>query len=196
MKKMVWCFLVLLAVTACRNKNKAAIGATVQSNADTGKAYDLSGFFNSQLQYASALKTPMYRIREVDKKKDSVTLTQEQLKEWIRFFTEKNISAPAVRPLYKETLFQDLSTKSYTLSYTSTDPGAVISSLDILLDEETNQVKRVFIRSNYRKGDTLITEQANWKAYSSFTVNRYTTAGNYTHTEMNYFNWNNDTSAQ
>lgn len=196
MKKMAWCFVTLLVIAACRNKNKAVTGADSQPGTDTSSIYDLTTFFNSQLQYASALKTPVYKISEVDTKKDSVTLTQEQLKEWMHFFTEKNIATPALRPLYRETVFQDLTTKSYTINYTSINPDAVIRSIDILLDQESSQVKRVFIRSNYRKGDTLVTEHANWKAFSSFTVNRYMTAGTYTHTELNYINWNNDTSAQ
>jgi hypothetical protein len=153
----------------------------------------IARFFKDQLAYAQSLHTPIYRVTIKDGKKDSASLNQEAFKQLAGIFLSKDISAPNIKVLYRESVFRDLGTKSYTLSYTTAHDNAIIREINILLDEESNNVKRVFIRSQYNKGDTSITEQCNWKAYKSFQVNRYLHAGHYSSTELNYVNWNNDT---
>lgn len=180
----------VLCMMACRN-HSANAGRQVPV-ADTARFYPLSDFFKSQLQYAKTVSTPIYRITVKDGKKDSVVLTEEQFNALAAVFLDRNISSPAIKVLYKESVFHDLGTKSYTLNYSPVDKNAVIQGIDVLLDEETNNVKRVFIRSKFYKGDTSIMEQCNWKAYKSFQVNRYLQAEHYTSTELNYINWNND----
>ncbi len=190
MKKTIATLTVMVLVIACKNHPAAADQKT--SIADTAKFYPVTDFFRSQLQYAKTITHPMYRITVINGKKDSAVITNDQLNALAATFLNRNINAPDVKIRYKETVFQDLATKSYTLNYTPIDKQAVIQRIDVLLDEETNNVKRIFIRSQFKKGDTIIMEQCNWKAFKSFQVNRYLQTGNYTATELNYVNWNND----
>ncbi len=180
----------VLWIMACRS-HSAATDQKAQIS-DTAGFYPLTDFFKSQLQYAKTVSAPIYRITVKDGKKDSVVLTRAQFNALASVFLDRNISSPAIKALYKESVFHDLGTRSYTLSYSPVDKNAVIQGIDVLLDEETNNVKRVFIRSKFYKGDTSIMEQCNWKAYKSFQVNRYLQAEHYTSTELNYINWNND----
>ena len=182
-------YMVILCI-ACNNPRTAADQKT--TTADTAGFFPVTAFFRSQLAYAGAVAAPIYRITVKDGKKDSTVLTRDQFNSLAGIFLDRNIMAPAVKALYRESVFHDLGTRSYTLNYTPVDKHAVIQNIDVLLDEETNNVKRVFIRSLFSRGDTSITEQCNWKAFKSFQVNRYLQAGSYTATELTYVNWNND----
>ncbi|MBN8719099.1 hypothetical protein SAMN05444410_107152 [Hydrobacter penzbergensis] len=194
MKKSVPALLVfLIAVLSVACGHHAAPASPQTASADTTGFFALPVFFKDQLAYAQSLHTPIYRVTIKDGKKDSASLNQEAFKQLAGIFLSKDISAPNIKVLYRESVFRDLGTKSYTLSYTTAHDNAIIREINILLDEESNNVKRVFIRSQYNKGDTSITEQCNWKAYKSFQVNRYLHAGHYSSTELNYVNWNNDT---
>lgn len=183
--------LFITAAVACRHHPAPAGPQTAA--ADTTGFFALPVFFKDQLAYAQSVHAPMYRITIKDGKRDSAALSQEAFQQLAGIFLSKDISAPDIKALYRESVFHDLGTKSYTLSYTTVHNNAIIRGIDILLDEESNNVKRIFIRSQYNKGDTSITEQCNWKAYKSFQVNRYYHAGRYSSTELNYVNWNNDT---
>lgn len=182
-------FLLLLAIAGCHSsqpKNSVADPAT-----DTSKFYPLRNFIKEQIQYVDLRNFPIYRITEKDGKKDSASLTKEQFIAMAETFLDKDISEPTVKALYKESAFNDLSTGSITLNYKPTDNNAPVQNIDILLDEQTNLVKRVFIRVLQRKGDTTFSEQYNWKANKSFQINRtMTTSGGFTSTELNYINWN------
>ena len=94
--------------------------------------------------------------------------------------------------MYKESVFQVLSTSSYTLNYTPLQYETTeIQNIDILLAEETNLVKRVFIKRVYTSGDSSITEQYGWKADKSFQITRFIKKGeHFSRTETQYVNWN------
>lgn len=162
-----------------------------QPIADTSKFYPLAVFFKKQIEHVDLRNYPIYKITVKDGKKDSSALSKEQFIALGKIFVDRSITEPKVKALYKETVFQDLSTKSYTLNYSPTDHTAEVQNIDILLDEETNRVKRIFIRVLYTRGDRTISEQCNWKTDKSFQINRFLQSRNgYKTTELNYINWN------
>ena len=62
--------------------------------------------------------------------------------------------------------------------------------MEVLLDEQTNQVKRVFIRSVYRKGNGSIMEQHNWNTAKGFQIIRsFTNEQGYTMNELTEVQW-------
>lgn len=180
---------IFSALMACHSNTNYKKAQPVM--ADTAKFYPLAAFFKSQIQYVDLRNFPMYRITLQNGKKDSVSLNKDDFISWAGIFLARSISDPKVKGLYDETIFHDLSTASYTLNYKTADTAAEVRNIDILLDEETNNVKRIFIKSLYKHGDTSIEEQCNWKAFKSFQVNRaYQTRNGYNGTELNYINWN------
>ena len=180
---------VLFLVCGCTTRKPEKITATFLS--DTSKFFPLPSFFKEQIQYVELRSFPLYKITMKDGIRDSSSLSFNQFKMLTGFFTSRDLSVPEIKILYKESVFQDLSTGSITFNYQPTNKGAELQNIDVLLNEATNQVKRVFIRAVYSKGDTTITEQCNWKANKSFQINRsITTISGYTSTELNYINWN------
>lgn len=186
----VFIFILLLSVTACTSKKPAA-KHTQSQPADTAKFYPLRNFFREQIQYVDLRNFPIYQIKTTDGIKDSTSLGKDQFIQLAGIFLQHDLSDPAVKVLYQESVFHDLGTASVTINYTTTQPDAAVKNIDILLDENTNQVKRVFIRCRHTSGDTTLEEQCNWKANKSFQLNRtYSTPGGYQKEELNYINWN------
>jgi hypothetical protein len=182
-------FIVALIITSCNNP--APKTQPTVKPADTATFYPLKDFLREQIQYVDLRNFPLYKITIKDGKKDSAAIAKDQFIALAGIFQNREISFSKDKILFKETVFNDQSTGSNTLNYQSTDPKTEVQSIDVLLDEQTSIVKRVFIRSEYMKGDTAIKEQCNWKANKSFQVNRiFTTKSGYTSEERNFINWN------
>ena len=87
-------------------------------------------------------------------------------------FLENNISDPSVKKYYRQSVFEDMTTSSYTFNYTSVESSLPVQNLNILLDTTTQTVKRVFISKVKINGDSTITEKLGWKNNNSFLINR------------------------
>jgi hypothetical protein len=74
------------------------------------------------------------------------------------------------KDLFTESIFQDLGTESYTINYSSNQ--AAIKHIDLLLNQQTNLPKRLFIRNSRMSGDTTVTEQYSWVANQQLSIGR------------------------
>ena len=180
---------LLMILTACQSHPSK--NGKDKAKSDTARFFAIAPFFKEQLQYVDLRNFTIYKVTVVDGKKDSVALTKEDFSKWAAIFLDKDISTPEKAAGYKESVFNDLSTGSITLNYSPLNGEAIIQNIDVLLVQETGQVKRIMIKSIYNHGDTAITEQCSWKTDKSFRVNRsYTTKNGFQKTELNYINWN------
>ncbi len=188
MRKTSFFLLLMLLVMSCQNKKPLKIE---KANADSTRFFALKGFFDQQIVDVDLRAYPIYLIKELNGKRDSMAIDKEVFKSYAASFLLKDISSPEMHNRYSETVFHDLSTKSYTLNYRAKEVTEPIQNIDILLDENTNNVKRVFIRTETNHNDTSIVEQCNWKADKSFQINRFAkTSTGYVSNEFNYINWN------
>lgn len=182
--------LFIQLITSCNNPETKPQTTAIPPQ-DTASFYPLRSFLQEQIQYVDLRNFPLYRITIKDGKKDSASISKDQFIQMANSFLSWESSFTKEKNLFKESVFNDQSTGSNTLNYQSTDSKTAVKNIDILLDEQTNIVKRVFIRSEYTKGDTAIKEQCNWKANKSFQVNRtFTTKSGYHSEERNFINWN------
>jgi len=162
----------------------------LQPSPDSTKFYPTVSFFENQMAIIPTMKKNIFVFHTKDGKKDSSQLTTQAFEELVKEFISKDITGDATKKHYRETVFQDASTGSYTLSYTAVDTTVMIKGMEILLDEQTNQVQRVFIRSVYRKGDTSIMEQHNWNTAKGFQIIRsFTNIQGYTTNELTEIRW-------
>lgn len=188
MKIFLSLLVILITFTACNNKKNIHAG---KPNLDSTKFYPLKTFFNEQIVDVDLGAFPIYQIKELNRKRDSFSISKEIFKLYATIFLQKDISNPLLQPNFTESVFHDLSTKSYTLNYRAKTTEEPIQNIDILLDENTNLVKRVFIRTELQHLDTSIVEQCNWKANKSFQINRFSkTSKGYVSNELNYISWN------
>lgn len=180
-------FTLLICLTGCGNPSPADKG---QAQADTTHYYPLKAYFQAQLKNIAAHKILAYVIRITDGHKDSITLSQEALQDKLQVLINSTIPDTA-RTLYRESVFEDLGTASITMNYSPVDAAKVkVQQVDILLDQATQEVKRIFIRSVYPVKDTLIREQCSWKTGNTFDINREKTwPDSSMHTELQSVHW-------
>lgn len=189
--------LFTIFLLACGNstQNKTA---TQQPIADTAKFYPIDQFIREQIQYVDLRNFIITKSNSisnlVNKNRLNITDTSQATHtnqlviskeaftiEAAAFLTEA-IAFSKQKYLYKETVFQDLSTASYTINYTAINTATPIQRVDILLSEETNILKRLFIRKNILIKDTIITQQYSWIANESFQINSSAEAPHYNKT--------------
>ncbi|MDE3251188.1 MAG: hypothetical protein KGO92_00185 [Bacteroidota bacterium] len=184
--------LVLLLAMACgSDKSRQAAAEKKTALSDTAKFYPLAGYFKDQIQYVDLRNFPIYRIQTIDGKRDSVSISKDAFARLASLFLQRSLSEPGLKIRYRESVFEDLSTGSITLSYSPLNDTETVKEIDVLLDNQSQIVKRIFIRSAYQKGDTLINEQCNWKSNKSFQINRSISYGKgIRKNEMNFVNWN------
>jgi hypothetical protein len=175
-------------MASCKNKKTIK---TAKTNTDTTKFYSLNNFFKEQIVDVDLHAYNIYLIKELNGKKDSLGIDKDQFKSMASDFLNKDVSTTEMHDKFTESVFHDLSTNSYTLNYRPKSVNESIQNIDILLDENTNIVKRIFIRIETMKKDTSIIEQWNWKADKSFQINRFSkTPSGFVSNEFNYVNWN------
>lgn len=165
------CGLVLLffftALVSCKSKQRKAEnkGATIS---DTAKFYPIERFIKDEMQYVDLRD---FSITETNIQSGDSTTRSISKDEFLSIATEvlnqTNWFAQN-KYLYKETVFQDLGTESYTINY-QTDQ-ADIKSIDLLLNEQTNLPKRMFIRVIHQEGKNTSTIQYSWVAGKQFSI--------------------------
>jgi hypothetical protein len=188
MKNCVLFFALGFILLSCQTKKPNKVE---KASSDSTKYFSLSAFFQQQIVDVDLRSYNIYLIKELNGKRDSMSIDKEVFKTYAALFLQKDISSPEMHSRFSETVFHDLSTKSYTLNYRAKSVDEPIQNIDILLDENTSLVKRVFVRTETTRKDTSIIEQCNWKADKSFQINRvYKTPSGFVLNEFNYINWN------
>lgn len=189
------CFLVcnaclILIIQSCKN-NRAANAVTETS--DTVHFYPVMDYFKTQVKEVDSFAVFIYKITiNNNGSKDSTVLNQEQFNQWAQAFLAYDISDKKFHKYYKENIFLDETTHSYTFNYTAMKNTLPLQTVDILLDEDDQHVKRVFINKVISAGDSTVTEKAGWKTGSSFFINRIVDyPGNRTTTQQNIIVWHN-----
>jgi len=192
MKNLAHVFLailpvIMLATTGCKSKTHKITAVT----SDTVRFYPVNEYITGQINRADSVAGLIYKISIKNGVKDSSVLSKQQFNQLARAFLEYNISDKSVHNYYKESTFMDDATHSYTINYTAADSSLPLQNLDILLDVESAQVKRVFLSKFKSTGAATIAEKDGWKNNESFFINRVTENNGSTTTEQNIIVWQN-----
>lgn len=186
--KQLMALLISYALLACGENVHTQ--NQLQPSPDSTKFYPTASFFENQMAIIPTMKKNIVVVYTKEGKKDSSLLTKTTFEELVKEFIAKDITGTDIKKHYRETVFQDAATGSYTLSYTAVDTTVTIKGMEVLLDEQSNQVQRVFIRSIYRKGNTSIMEQHNWNTNKGFQIIRsFTNIQGHTTNELTEVRW-------
>jgi len=184
----LFCFF-FWGMIACTN-NKPAESAANKPVADTAQFYPIARFISDEMKYVDLRNFTIIEkrnkgadssSREISKD-DFLAAAGEILQQAQWFMANKN--------LFTESIFQDLGTESYTINYSST--SAPINSINLLLNEQTNLPKRLFIRLIQQSGDTAITKQYSWVTNKQFVISSSKkTENGFTETSTTQISWKN-----
>ncbi|MEX6688402.1 hypothetical protein QTN47_12890 [Danxiaibacter flavus] len=170
MKKIV-AVATLLVLFSCNSKNTPEEGAKIINN-DSTVFYPIRQFFTEDKKDVDSTPYFLYRIAEKDGRRDSTPISKRTFDSLASMFTAFDINDTSVKKYYEENVFNDLTTNSITLSYRSINKRLPVQSIDVLLNNESQRVKRIFVSKLSNKGDTVIIDKMGWKANESFYINR------------------------
>jgi len=162
---------LFITVIACKQSNKQRDDKNIPV-ADTAKFYPLDNFIEDQMKYVDLRNFTIQKTISSDSSKNSKTIDKE-----IFLIDAAKVLSLAKsfiknKQLYKEVVFEDLSTNSYTINYTAINASTPLQRIDILLSEETKIIKRVLMREINKENGIVTTQQINWEADHQFQVNR------------------------
>ncbi len=161
-------FLFAWGSAACNGKSKT----TSPDSIDIEKPFfPVDAYFKSEIENADASDSIFMKLSSNGKTIDSATITAAQLNELAAPFTEHNIADPSMKELYKQDIFLDLSTNSYSFTYSAKSEMLPIQYLHVLVDTITETARRVFINERLHKNDTTVTRKMGWKTGEGFYIN-------------------------
>jgi len=163
-------FFILVTLVAC--KQQSSTENDVSDGVDTTRFFQVKDYFQNQV--AEVNKTPffIYKIVTVDGNRDSVPIDTRAFTELAKQFLQPDINDPLLKHFYHESVFRDQTTNSYTLSYNTANKTLPVQTIDVLLRDDAETVKRVFIRKFYHNSDSSVIEQLSWKHNEQFQVSR------------------------
>jgi hypothetical protein len=189
------CFLSLsfLLVWGCHSGKKDSTGSSTMQ--DTAKFYPIRQFLEGQLRQIDSGNFSFTLLTEKQGKKDTARIDKARFSQLADTILHRAAYYTDFKAAFKESAFRDLSTGSLIFNYTPFDKAFFIQHIDLLLDEPTQHIKRVFIRSLYNSGDTSILEQCSWKTNSSFQLSKFfELQDGRSFTENNIISWENKKS--
>ncbi len=166
MKNLLVVCLLCITAFACKNKSTAADPRITK--ADTTRFYPIASFIRGQLNLFESTKAIYVCVTIAGEKKDSVVINKQEAYKLAKAFIDADISDSLHKINYKESVFHDAGTGSYNINYTAFNLTDTVQNIDILMDEQTSLIKRLFIRKQYLQEDARIIEQLNWKANEGF----------------------------
>lgn len=172
MKKAAFYSLIISSFyVGCQHHESKIAGNKDQKN-DTTHFFQVTQFIRSQIDEVN--KTPyfIYKVSVINGKKDSTSINTPVFNQISAQFLTPDINDIAVKNYYIESIFHDQTTKSFTISYTTSNKTLEIQNLDVLLQEDGQTVKRIFIRKFFNYLDSTAIDQLSWKPGQSFEINR------------------------
>jgi hypothetical protein len=168
MKPFIFVYILwVMMAAACSDAKEKT---TTILSADTTSYYSISSYINSQLKYFDSVGATYNVVTIEGTQKDSITVQVAAIRPMIQSFLDADISDSIQKKNYQESVFRDAGTASLNINYTPMDTSTTIKNIDILMDEQTSLVKRIFIRKQQMTSDTTNTEQLSWKTNEGFTI--------------------------
>jgi len=152
MKSVFIACIVCVIASACNN-NKVSTN-TGNTSSDTTSFYPIAAYFKSQLKHFDSLGARYSIVTTEGTIKDSIVADGASITSIVH-------------------------TASFNINYTPFNNDVPVRNIDILMDEQTSLIKRVFIRKQFTSKDTTSTEQLSWKTNEGFTrsISKETTKG-------------------
>jgi hypothetical protein len=171
MKTAILVFIVLAMLGESCKRRPGNEGGE-ENNKDTTRFFQVGQYLQSQIKEVNATPFFIYKIEIVNSKKDSTPINTAIFNQISKQFLYPEINDEKIKKYYIENIFEDQTTKSFTISYSTTNKELPLQNVEILLNEDGHTVKRLFLRKFYNYSDSSAIEQLSWKPGESFQINR------------------------
>lgn len=171
MEKSALVFILFtLSFLSCKNIPDS--GSSKANENDTIKFFQVQQFLQGQIKEVNATPFFIYKIDIRNNKKDSTTINTAIFNQLSQQFLSPDINDKKIKQYYTESIFEDQTTKGFTISYSTKNKELELQNVDVLLKEDGQTVKRILLRKYFNYPDSSAIEQLSWKPGESFQVNR------------------------
>ncbi len=186
LNKIIFCLLLIVAASCNNSQTKG------DQLKDSVGYFPLESFLVQQINSLDSAGS-MIIERNSGNNKMTSQITTAEAKTLALTFLELDDFSSSNKKYFSQNIFMDNTTASYTFNYTSSLNELAVKNIDILLDTQTNNVKRVFINKSFSINDSAIIERLSWKNNESFSITRLTNYKNEpARIEQSTVKWNNN----
>src|SRR5689334_8978333 len=144
--KKLGCIAILFSLFYLSCKTKSSNDGSKANTNDTVKFFQVNQFLQGQIKEVNATPFFIYKIDIINGNKDSTPINTSSFNEIAKQFLSPNINDEKLKHYYVESIFEDQTTKGFTINYSTTNKELELQSVDILLGEDGQTVKRIFLR--------------------------------------------------
>ena len=189
-----WTIFIALAIVWGGCKQPSGKTGPVEALADTASFYPIADFIHGQIEETDLSNLPRSFRYTSNQQTRLHSLGRDSFLLFCGLFDSLLTQFSKQKQLYKESILHDLSTSSYTLTYKpqQAEQGA-FEFADIMLNDQTRQIKRINIQRSYEIADTSVTEHLSWRTNKGFLISRTKThQASTANTEIIEVNWEAD----
>ena len=172
MMKYGWLLLSIWVISITCNGHNEENAQSPGNSTDSLQYYPVQTYFRLQVNQADSNGHTKWISIQTENSKTTDTLSHESFYEIANAFSSIDVLESNLRSYYTESVFMDLTTNSYTFSYTTNTDSLPVKSIMVLVDTASSLVKRVFIRKQWSNTDSSVLEQMGWLHDSSFYINQ------------------------
>jgi hypothetical protein len=153
--------IVILTAGSCNNKPPK----------EKANFMDVAGYLKGQLAYLDTVPLALLKTTLKDTMyTDSVFIKKEELRSLVDSYLVSQLEKEAFENSFEETSFMDATINTITLTYQAVDKELPVQRIDVYVDPETQEIKRMYLVRQEQKKDTSFSQQLLWKHNSSCTV--------------------------
>jgi hypothetical protein len=164
--------LILFALEFASCKRNSSNESNKADKNDTTKFFQINQYLQGQIKEVNTTPFFIYKIDVTNDKQDSTPINTTIFNQLSQQFLKPDLNDEKIKHYYNESIFEDQTTKSFTISYSTTNKALELQNVEVLLNEDGQTVKRLFLRKFYNYPDSSAIEQLSWKPGESFQINR------------------------
>lgn len=168
MKHILFITALLFAVSCAQDET--------HDNKDT-IFYPIAGTINAELKELDSLPVGINKYITENEKTDTGLANRDELKAASLEMTRPDISDPTIKKYYKETVFYDKTSDHLTMSYSSNSAKTPVKKVEVLIRQETEKVRSIFVEKSFERNDTAFSQRMVWSPGRSMQVTTIANAG-------------------
>ncbi len=168
-RKIFAVFIYSILLLSCGN-NKAK--ETTEKPDGASVFYPINNYIRQQIKDVDTTPYFLYRLSLINHKKDSSVIDRATFDAQMKAFLLPELEDKNFRANFTESVFDDESTGSITLTYSAKNKNGIVQNASVLLDKETQKVKWIFINTLSSNADSTVIQRIGWKGDKSCYINQ------------------------
>jgi hypothetical protein len=133
--------------------------ASVQENKDF---YPVSAHIHSELALIDSLPVAVFLYRDEEGRKDTSIVDKQVFRAFAEAIPQPDITREPLKKSYTESVYMDATLNLVTMSYTPKTESGEIRKIDVYINPDTENVKRIYVEKRLSGGDSTIVRKIVW----------------------------------